>query len=166
MSPGYEDDSVTGIETTEPAFGLPALWIDEAMKERADLAGYTVVDPPSVVATHLTELIKRHAHELIGRQETKALVDNIRESYPVLVDELIPSVLTIGEVQKVLAKRSAKNLDSGHGHDSRDPCGLWTLLERSRCPYRICKTSSLAADYPAICSRGRGYAGHHGWTAT
>ena len=121
MSPGYEDDSVTGIETTEPAFGLPALWIDEAMKERADLAGYTVVDPPSVVATHLTELIKRHAHELIGRQETKALVDNIRESYPVLVDELIPSVLTIGEVQKVLAKRSAKNLDSGHGHDSRDP---------------------------------------------
>lgn len=104
MSPGYEDDSVTGIETTEPAFGLPALWIDEAMKERADLAGYTVVDPPSVVATHLTELIKRHAHELIGRQETKALVDNIRESYPVLVDELIPSVLTIGEVQKVLAK--------------------------------------------------------------
>ncbi|WP_106766054.1 flagellar biosynthesis protein FlhA [Paenibacillus faecalis] len=104
MSPGYEDDSVTGIETTEPAFGLPALWIDENTKERAELGGYTVVDPPSVVATHLTELIKRHAHELIGRQETKTLVDNIRESYPVLVDELIPSVLTIGDVQKVLAK--------------------------------------------------------------
>lgn len=104
MSPGYEDDSVSGIETTEPAFGLPALWIDEAGKERAELAGYTVVDPPSVVATHLTELIKRHAHELLGRQETKTLVDNIRENYPVLVDDLIPSVLTIGEVQKVLAK--------------------------------------------------------------
>ncbi|WP_230191772.1 flagellar biosynthesis protein FlhA [Paenibacillus sp. CECT 9249] len=104
MSPGYEDNSINGIETTEPAFGLPALWIDEATKERAELAGYTVVDPPSVVATHLTEIIKKHAHELIGRQETKALVENVKETYPALVDDLIPSVLTIGEVQKVLAK--------------------------------------------------------------
>ncbi|NGM81136.1 flagellar biosynthesis protein FlhA [Paenibacillus sp. 7124] len=104
MSPGYDDESITGIETVEPSFGLPALWIDESVKERAELAGYTVVDPPSVVATHLTELIKRHGHELIGRQETKTLVDNIRENYPVLVDELIPSVLTIGDLQKVLAK--------------------------------------------------------------
>ncbi|AKG35210.1 flagellar biosynthesis protein FlhA [Paenibacillus durus] len=104
MSPGYDDESITGIETIEPSFGLPALWINESVKERAELAGYTVVDPPSVVATHLTELIKRHGHELIGRQETKMLVDNIRESYPVLVDELIPSVLTVGDLQKVLAK--------------------------------------------------------------
>lgn len=104
MSPGYEEESVTGIETTEPAFGLPALWIDELTKDRAELAGYTVVDPPSVVATHLTELIKKHAHELLGRQETKALVDNLRENYAALVDELIPSVLSIGDVQKVLAK--------------------------------------------------------------
>ncbi|AIQ13334.1 flagellar biosynthesis protein FlhA [Paenibacillus durus] len=104
MSPGYDDESITGIETIEPSFGLPALWINESVKERAELAGYTVVDPPSVVATHLTELIKRYGHELIGRQETKMLVDNIRESYPVLVDELIPSVLTVGDLQKVLAK--------------------------------------------------------------
>jgi flagellar biosynthesis protein FlhA len=104
MSPGVDDDSITGIETREPAFGLPALWIDEATKDRAELAGYTVVDPPSVVATHLTELIKKHAHELLGRQETKALVDNLKENYAVLVDELIPSVLSIGDVQKVLAK--------------------------------------------------------------
>ncbi|GIO53184.1 MULTISPECIES: flagellar biosynthesis protein FlhA [Paenibacillus] len=104
MSPGYDDESITGIETLEPAFGLPALWIDEATKDRAELSGYTVVDPPSVVATHLTELIKKHAHELLGRQETKTLVDNLRENYPVLVDELIPSVLSIGDVQKVLAK--------------------------------------------------------------
>ncbi|MWV43533.1 flagellar biosynthesis protein FlhA [Paenibacillus sp. HJL G12] len=104
MSPGYDDESISGIETLEPAFGLPALWIDETTKERAELSGYTVVDPPSVVATHLTELIKKHAHELIGRQETKTLVDNLRENYPVLVDELIPSVLGIGDVQKVLAK--------------------------------------------------------------
>ncbi|AIQ53315.1 flagellar biosynthesis protein FlhA [Paenibacillus sp. FSL R7-0331] len=104
MSPGYDDESINGIETVEPSFGLPALWIDESVKDRAELSGYTVVDPPSVVATHLTELIKRHGHELLGRQETKQLVDNLRENYPVLVDELIPSVLAIGDVQKVLGK--------------------------------------------------------------
>ncbi|MGG1551155.1 MULTISPECIES: flagellar biosynthesis protein FlhA [Paenibacillus] len=104
MSPGIDDDSISGIETTEPAFGLPAIWIDEMNKERAELSGYTVVDPPSVVATHLTEIIKKHAHELLGRQETKALIDNVRETYPALVDDLIPSVLNVGDVQKVLAK--------------------------------------------------------------
>lgn len=104
MSPGFDDDAVTGIETKEPAFGLPALWIDEATKERAELAGYTVVDPPSVVATHLTEVIKKYAHELIGRQETKALVDSVKESHATLVEELIPSTMSIGDLQKVLAK--------------------------------------------------------------
>lgn len=104
MSPGFDDESVSGIETVEPAFGLPAIWIDETTKERAELSGYTVVDPPSVVATHLTEVIKRHAHELIGRQETKALIDNVKEAYPALVEELIPNVLSVGDLQKVLAK--------------------------------------------------------------
>ncbi|GAA4700878.1 flagellar biosynthesis protein FlhA [Brevibacillus fulvus] len=104
MSPGFEDDSVVGIATTEPAFGLPALWVTEENKELAELSGYTVVDPPSVVATHLTEIIKRHAHELLGRQETRALIDNIRETTPVLVDELIPGLLSVGDVQKVLQK--------------------------------------------------------------
>ncbi|MBE0343784.1 EscV/YscV/HrcV family type III secretion system export apparatus protein, partial [Paenibacillus sp. 28ISP30-2] len=104
MSPGYDDDSITGIETTEPAFGLPALWIEENTKDVAELSGYTVVDTPSVVATHWTETIKKHAHELLGRQETRSLVDNLKENYPVLVDDLIPSVLAIGDVQKVLAK--------------------------------------------------------------
>ena len=104
MSPGYEDSSVSGIATTEPAFGLPALWIDEEMKERAELAGYTVVDPPSVVATHLTEVIKKHSYELLGRQETKMLIDNVKETNPALVEELIPNILSIGDVQKVLVK--------------------------------------------------------------
>ncbi|MFC8687968.1 flagellar biosynthesis protein FlhA [Brevibacillus porteri] len=104
MSPGIEDDSIVGIETVEPAFGLPAIWVTEENKEIAELSGYTVVDPPSVVATHLTEVIKRHAHELLGRQETRALIDNVRETAPVLVDELIPSMLAIGDVQKVLQK--------------------------------------------------------------
>lgn len=107
MSPGFEDESVIGIETTEPAFGLPAIWIDETMKERAEISGYTVVDPPSVVATHLTEVIKRHAHELIGRQETKALVENVKDAYPALIEELIPSILSIGDLQKVLAKAAS-----------------------------------------------------------
>ncbi|MBP1155991.1 MULTISPECIES: flagellar biosynthesis protein FlhA [unclassified Paenibacillus] len=104
MSPGIEDESITGIDTLEPAFGLPALWIDEDTKERAELSGYTVVDPPSVVATHLTEVIKKHAHELLGRQETRALIENVKENYPALVDDLIPNVLSIGDVQKVLVK--------------------------------------------------------------
>ncbi|MED3646185.1 flagellar biosynthesis protein FlhA [Halalkalibacterium halodurans] len=101
MSPGVEDESVVGIETVEPAFGLPALWISEEMKEQAELSGYTVVDPPSVLSTHLTEVIKRHAHELIGRQETKQLVDHLKEAYPALVEE-VTNTLSIGEIQKVL----------------------------------------------------------------
>lgn len=103
MSPGVEDENITGIETVEPAFGLPALWIGEDMKEQAELSGYTVVDPPSVVSTHLTEVIKRHAHELIGRQETKQLVDHLKETYPTLVEDVTPNPLSIGEIQKVLA---------------------------------------------------------------
>jgi flagellar biosynthesis protein FlhA len=104
MSPGIDDDSINGIDTLEPAFGLPAIWIDEVMKERAELSGYTVVDPPSVVATHLTEIIKKHAHELLGRQETRGLIENVKEAYPALVDDLIPSVLAVGDIQKVLVK--------------------------------------------------------------
>lgn len=102
MSPGIDDPNIEGIETVEPAFGLPALWVNEEMKEQAELSGYTVVDPPSVVSTHLTEVIKRHAHELIGRQEVKALVDNVKEVQPALVEELVPDLMTIGEIQKVL----------------------------------------------------------------
>jgi flagellar biosynthesis protein FlhA len=104
MSPGIDDEEVHGIETMEPAFGLPAIWIGEEMKERAEFSGYTVVDPPSVVSTHLTEIIKKHAHELIGRQETRQLVDHLKEAYPAIVEEVTPDALTIGEVQKVLSK--------------------------------------------------------------
>ncbi|WP_216827971.1 flagellar biosynthesis protein FlhA [Alkalihalobacterium elongatum] len=110
MSPGIEDDSIIGIDTIEPAFGLPALWIGEDMKEQAELSGYTVVDPPSVVSTHLTEIVKRHAHELIGRQETKQLVDHLKESYPALVEDVTPNPLTGGEIQKVLANLLRENV--------------------------------------------------------
>ena len=103
MSPGG-DDSIEGIDTIEPSFGLPAKWITEAVKEDAEILGYTVVDPPSVVSTHLTEIIRANAADLIGRQETKQLVDHVHETYPILVDELTPTPLSIGEIQKVLAK--------------------------------------------------------------
>ncbi|MCT4782880.1 MULTISPECIES: flagellar biosynthesis protein FlhA [Exiguobacterium] len=102
MSPGIEDPEVYGIETTEPAFGLPALWIDEETRARAEMSGYTVVDPPSVVATHLTETLKKHAADLLGREETKQLVEHLKETHPVLVEDVTPSVLSIGDVQKVL----------------------------------------------------------------
>ncbi|MFB7637196.1 flagellar biosynthesis protein FlhA [Peribacillus butanolivorans] len=104
MSPGIEDESIEGIDTIEPSFGLPAKWITDDMKEHAEMMGYTVVDPPSVVSTHLTEVIKANAHELLGRQETKQLIDYLGESSPILVEEVTPNPLSIGDVQKVLAK--------------------------------------------------------------
>ncbi|MFU0790966.1 flagellar biosynthesis protein FlhA [Virgibacillus proomii] len=104
MAPDIEDDDLEGIDTNEPAFGLPAKWITEELKDEAELSGYTVVDPPSVVSTHLTETIKKHAHELLGREETKQLIDHLKESYPILVEEVTPEPLSIGDIQKVLAK--------------------------------------------------------------
>lgn len=109
MSPG-DDDSIEGIDTVEPSFGLPAKWITEDVKEEAEMRGYTVVDPPSVVSTHLTEVIRANAHELLGRQETKQLIDHLRETHPILVDELTPNPLSIGEIQKVLAKLLKENV--------------------------------------------------------
>jgi len=103
VNPGTVDKEIEGIKTSEPTFGLPALWISENQTDRAEVSGYTVVDPPSVVATHLTEVIKQYAHTLLGRQEVQSLIDNIKQNYPVIVDELIPKLMTIGEIQKVLA---------------------------------------------------------------
>jgi flagellar biosynthesis protein FlhA len=102
MNPGTATNGIDGIPTTEPAFGLPALWIAESARGDAELAGYTVIDPTSVIATHLTEIIRGHAPDLLGRQETSALLDNVKQHYPVVVEELIPSLLTVGEVQRVL----------------------------------------------------------------
>jgi len=104
MSPGEEDPGIEGIDTVEPAFGIKAKWITEEMKSRAEMSGYTVVDPPSVISTHLTEVLTKHAHELLGRQETKQLIDHLKESYPILVEEVTPNPLSVGDIQKVLAK--------------------------------------------------------------
>ncbi|MEN0659415.1 flagellar biosynthesis protein FlhA [Caldifermentibacillus hisashii] len=104
ISSGVDDPTITGIDTVEPAFGIPAKWITEDMKTNAEMAGYTVVDPPSVISTHLTEVLRNYAHELLGRQETKQLIDHLQENYPILVEEVTPNPLSVGDVQKVLAK--------------------------------------------------------------
>lgn len=102
MNPGYVEEEISGIPTFEPSFHLPAIWITESQRERAESFGYTVVDPPSIIATHITEVIKDHIAELLTRQDVQNLVDNLKETNPVLVDELIPKLLGLGEIQKVL----------------------------------------------------------------
>ena len=103
MNSGTVFEEIPGIETVEPAFGLPALWIPESQREQAELNGYTVVDAVSVLATHLTEIIKQHASEILGRQEAQNLVDNLAKTHQSLVDEVVPELLGVGEIQKVLA---------------------------------------------------------------
>ena len=101
MNPGYVEEELTGIPTLEPSFHLPAIWITEGQRERAETLGYTVVDPPSIIATHLTEIIRHHIAELLTRQDVSNLVSNLKETNPSLVEELVPKLLSIGEVQKV-----------------------------------------------------------------
>lgn len=102
MDPTGDNSDIPGIKTIEPTFGLPAVWINKDQREEAEIKGLTVVDPTTVMVTHLTETIKAHSYELLGRQEVKLIVDNTREKYSAVVDELIPDLLTIGELQKVL----------------------------------------------------------------
>lgn len=102
MNPGYVEEEITGIPTFEPSFHLPAIWITEGQRERAESLGYTVVDPPSIIATHLTEVIRQHIAELLTRQDVQGLINNLKENNPALVEELVPKLLGLGEVQKVL----------------------------------------------------------------
>lgn len=102
MNPGYVEEEITGIPTFEPSFHLPAIWITEGQRERAESMGYTVVDPPSIIATHLTEIIRQYISELLTRQDVQNLVNNLKETNPSLVEELVPKLLGLGEVQKVL----------------------------------------------------------------
>jgi flagellar biosynthesis protein FlhA len=103
LKPEDVDEPIDGIETVEPTFGLPALWIAEADREKAELKGYTTIDVPSVISTHLMEVIKRHADELLGRQQVQTIIDNLKKQQPALVDEVVPKMFSIGEVQKVLS---------------------------------------------------------------
>ena len=103
MNPGTTEEEIIGIDTIEPAFGLPAKWVSAREREKAELYGYTIVDPPSVIATHLTEVVRTHAHELLGRQQVQVLVENLKQIQPSLVDDVIPKLFTLGELQKILA---------------------------------------------------------------
>ena len=102
MNPGHVEEEITGIPTYEPSFHLPAIWITESQRERAESYGYTVVDPPSIIATHLTEVIRAHIAELLTRQDVQNLVNNLKESHGALVDELTPKLMSLGEIEKVL----------------------------------------------------------------
>lgn len=102
MNPGFVEEEITGIPTFEPSFHLPAIWITEGQRERAESMGYTVVDPPSIIATHLTEIIRQHISELLTRQDVQNLINNMRDSNPSLIEDLVPKLLGIGEIQKVL----------------------------------------------------------------
>ena len=102
MNPGYVEEEITGIPTFEPSFHLPALWITESQRERAESLGYTVVDPPSIIATHLTEVVRKHLDELLTRQDVQNLINNIQEANTTLIADLVPKLLGVGEIQKVL----------------------------------------------------------------
>jgi flagellar biosynthesis protein FlhA len=138
MDPGTAEGEVPGIETHEPAFGLPARWIVAGQKERAELLGYTVVDAESVLATHLTELVKRFAPDLLSRQDTQNLLENLRTEYPALVDDLIPSTLTVGEVQEVLQNLLAERVSI------RD---LVTICETLATQGRVTRDIDLLTEY-------------------
>ena len=102
MNPGYVEEEITGIPTFEPSFHLPAIWITESQRERAESLGYTVVDPPSIIATHLTEVIRNNLAELLTRQDVQNLINNVQEANTTLISELVPKLLSVGEIQKVL----------------------------------------------------------------
>ncbi len=102
MNPGTATTKISGVEVTEPAFGLPAVWIQQSMRERAEMAGYTVVDPSTVIATHLTETIRKNAHEILGRQEVQSLLDSVSANYPLIVKEVVPTIVGPAALLKIL----------------------------------------------------------------
>ena len=138
MNPGYIEEEIDGIETVEPYLGLPALWINESQRERAEALGYTVVDPPAIIATHLTEVIKSHLHELLSRQDVHGLINNVREANSVLLDELVPKLMSIGDIQKVLCNLLRE------GVSIRD---LVTILETLADYAQITRDSDMLTEY-------------------
>lgn len=138
MDPGTAEGDIPGIETHEPAFGLPARWITPAYRERAELLGYTVVDAESVLATHLTELVRRFAPDLLSRQDTQNLLENLRGEYPALVEDLVPTTLTVGEVQEVLQNLLAERVSI------RD---LVTICETLATQGRVTRDIDLLTEY-------------------
>jgi len=149
MSPGVVSEQLDGIQTVEPVFNLPAVWITENHKERAEMLGYTVFDPSTVVATHLTEMVKRHAADILTRQDVQRLLDNVREEAPAVVEELIPGLLSVGEVQGVLQNLLRERVSirdmipilealANHGRATKEP-DLLTEHARQALARSICQ---------------------------
>ncbi|MHB1680737.1 MAG: flagellar biosynthesis protein FlhA [bacterium] len=150
MNPGNATENIPGTVTKEPAFNLPALWIDENEKQRAQLAGWTVVEIPAVIATHIVEIIKQNAAELLTRQDTQKLLDILSAKYPKVVDELIPNVLSLSTVQKILENLLSEGIPikdmltiietlHDYGTNTKDPL-LLTEYVRSSLKRTITKT--------------------------
>ena len=148
MNPGFVEEEISGIPTFEPSFHLPAIWITENQRERAESLGYTVVDPPSIIATHLTEVIKSHIAELLTRQDTQNLINNLKENNPTLVEELVPKLMGVGEIQKVLQNLLAEGISirdlltifeslADHAGTTRDTDVLTEYARQSLFPINI-----------------------------
>ena len=142
MNPGTADGTLEGQPANEPAFGLPAVWIGEAQREQAEVAGYTVVDPTSLIVTHLSEVIRQNAAELLGRQDVRSLLDALKEQHPAAVEELVPDLMSVGEVQRVLQALLAE------GVPIRD---LVTILETLGDKAKLTKDVPILAEY---CRQG------------
>jgi len=138
MDPGTVEEPLEGIPTTEPSFGLPALWIKDSQRSLAEMAGYTVVDLPSIVATHLTEVLKIHAHELLGRQDLQSLIDSLKGNHAAVIEELIPNLLSLGEIQKVLQNLLKEGISIRN---------LATILEALADYGRLTKDADLLTEY-------------------
>ena len=163
INPGTAREEIQGVATVEPAFGLQARWIKAQERERAQLAGYTLVDPATVLATHLTEIIKSQAYELLGRQETKSLLDTVAKTHPKVVEELVPE----GAVDRRSAEGPAEPAQragqhSGCRHDSGDAGRLRLLYEKHRRPDRILPPGLGPLHLQTLSDRGRRPAGIHG----
>jgi flagellar biosynthesis protein FlhA len=114
MNPGTATSKLSGIDVEEPAFGLPAVWIQSSMRERAEMAGYTVVDPSTVIATHLTEVVRKNAHEILGRQELQQLLDTVKENYPLILEEVVPNIVSQSALLRILQNLLKENVSIRH----------------------------------------------------
>lgn len=164
LSPGIENPAVQGIPTQDPAFGMPALWVNSQMKIVAEANGYTVVDPPSVIATHLTEVLRRHAHELLGRQETKTLLDHVKSTNSAAVDDVYPGTLTLGQIQNVLGNLLQEKISirdmvtileslADAGRQTQDPDVL-TERVRQALARQICHQFSIPGEPMSVITLG------------
>ena len=154
LAPSKEEDTIEGIETVEPAFGMPAKWISADKQIKAELAGYTLIDPTSVIITHLSEVIKRHAHEMLSRQEVGNILTNLKKTNEAIVNDTIPAVVPIGTLQKSSPICCGRGAYQGYRDHPRNGGRLRRRCTRHRYAHRICAPSPAAYHYPPLC-RGR-----------